>query len=594
MSASRASRRYLSAAHNRRLYSTNTASTASTTTTTTSSSSSSSSAAKPARLRFAPSPTGYLHLGGLRTALFNHLYARALGAKWILRIEDTDQTRLVPGSVSALQHTLEWAKLDYDEGPSAAGSHGPYVQSERLDLYRSYAERLIAAGKAYRDFRAESTSNPNEEVSTRGKNVPLRDNYIPPTEAEAKHLISLNKPYVVRLRAPSTSLDHSDLVYGHLHFPADPHKHGTEDPILLKSNGWPTYHLANVVDDHEMGITHVLRGEEWLPSLPKHIWLYRALGLTPPHFAHLPLLVNADGTKLSKRTGDVKVESYRDRGFEPEALNNFLGLMGYNNLAYHQHSSSRGGDSGKNGQTEQDSTALDVLTMAEMIRGFDISHVNRSRATVDMSKLYYLNARHVALKLEDKSRYGGRDELVAKITPKLSEAFPEAAQRFSSDSELVENVILLTKGTSATLYDIPDSARPLFRAADFSQSEARALFSKNALIHTHFNSAVSEAHSLFTNLAREAWTRESIHEIISKLPKILSDAFSAPPPDAKEVKSAKTKVKKAAVLAPLRFAISARERGAPLADLLLFLGRDESLGRLEAAQTAVEEGLLTT
>ena len=551
-------------------------------------STSSAASTNPARLRFAPSPTGFLHLGGLRTALFNHLYARALGGKWILRIEDTDQTRLVPDSVYALQHTLEWAKLDYDEGPSASGSHGPYIQSERLDLYRSYAEKLIADGKAYRDFRPEAVAPADD--SARTKQVLFRDNYIPPTESEAKHLISLNRPHVVRLRAPTTALDHEDLVYGSLHFPSDPNLQGTEDPILLKSNGWPTYHLANVVDDHEMGITHVLRGEEWLPSLPKHIWLYRALGLEPPKFAHLPLLVNADGTKLSKRTGDVKVENYRGRGFEPEALVNFLGLMGYNNLAYHQ-SDAKGKEGGRGKENE---AGYDVLTMEEMVRGFDVKHVNRSRATVDLSKLYYLNARHLALKLEDKSPNGGRDELVAKIQPKLVEAFPEVSDRLRSDPGLMENVVLLTKGTSPTLYDVPESAIPLFRRPSFEQSEVIALFAKNSLIHAHFGAAVREAHNLYRQLgeSKEKWTREAIHEVISKLPKLLSDA--KPPTD--EVggsKVPKSKVKKAAVLAPLRFAISGKERGAPLADLFFFLGKEESLIRLQGAVDAHDAGLLS-
>lgn len=548
--------------------------------------SASATGARPARLRFAPSPTGYLHLGGLRTALFNHLYARALGGKWILRIEDTDQTRLVPGSVAALQETLEWAKLDYDEGPSVGGSRAPYVQSERLDLYRSYADKLVAEDKAYRDFRAEAVSD--VDASQRTKHMPLRDDYIPPTEAEAKHLISLGKSYVVRLRAPAASFDHTDLVYGSIHFPADPQRHGTEDPILLKSNGWPTYHLANVVDDHEMGITHVLRGEEWLPSLPKHVWLYRALGLEPPQFAHLPLLVNADGTKLSKRTGDVRVESYRAKGFEPEALNNFLGLMGYNNMAYHQQKGETDAQSGVGREAEQDATAYDVLTMDEMIRGFDIANVNRNRATVDLSKLYYLNARHISLKLDDKRRGGGRDELVTKVRPRLAQAFPDVAHRFETDPRLVEDVIALTKGTSSTLYDVPHSAGPLFHRPSFSQAEVQALYAKKSFIHAHFASAVQAAYTQFTNIGEDesAWTRKTIHDAIAKLPKLLSD-----PGDRKG--ATKSKVNKAAVLSPLRFALSARERGPPLADLCLFLGRSEILARLKLALDARTTGQLT-
>lgn len=391
-----------------------------------------------ARLRFAPSPTGQLHLGGLRTALFNHLYARALGGKWILRIEDTDQKRLVPGSVSALQDILAWAKLDYDEGPSAGGSRGPYVQSERLDLYRDYAHRLLKTGKAYRDFRAESTAPYVDRVriAKAAKAAIVRENYIPPDEAEAKHLMSLGKKFVVRLHADPSILSHNDLVYGEVKFPADPNREGTEDPILLKSDGNPTYHLANVVDDHEMGITHVLRGEEWLPSLPKHISLYRALGLEPPHFAHLPLLMNADGSKLSKRSGDVDVQSYRDKGYEPEALINYLGLMGYNNMAYHSTPKEDA-----HGNPQKDENAFDVLSMQEMINGFDVQHINRSRATVNFNKLNYLNSRHLNLKIEDREG-GGCKELVDKARPELIKVYPNLESRFQDDDFVRELVVM--------------------------------------------------------------------------------------------------------------------------------------------------------
>ncbi|KAJ9478855.1 Glutamate--tRNA ligase, mitochondrial [Pseudozyma hubeiensis] len=547
----------------------------STTTTASTSTASTSSTTSPPRLRFAPSPTGYLHLGGLRTALFNHLFARSLGGKWILRIEDTDQTRLVPGSVVALQDTLAWANLDYDEGPSAGGKYGPYIQSERLDLYRHYAEKLISEGKAYRDFRAEVVAS--TDPHNRTKQVPLRDTYIAPDESEAKHLISLNKPYVVRLRAPTTSLDHTDLVYGSIHFPSDPLRHGTEDPILLKSNLWPTYHLASVVDDHLMGITHVLRGEEWLPSLPKHLWLYKALGFQVPEFAHLPLLINADGSKLSKRSGDVRVESYREKGVEAEALCNFVGLMGYNNLRYHE---------GKRREEEVDGAGLDVLTMDEMVKGFRIEDVNRSRASVDLSKLYYLNARHLGLKLGEVE---GRKEVVGRIRGRLEEAFPEARERFEDDEE-VAKVVELTRGTCATLFDVPQSATPLFRRptwAPHPPPDTLSLFRQSKLIHTHFPTALSTAHQEFSAL--QNWTHDSIHAVIASLPRLLSTA-SIP---QGESKAPPTKIKKAAILAPLRFAISANERGAPLADLLLFLGRDESLHRLRAALDAVEVGSLT-
>ncbi|EPQ30673.1 uncharacterized protein PFL1_01574 [Pseudozyma flocculosa PF-1] len=532
-----------------------------------------------ARLRFAPSPTGYLHLGGLRTALFNHLYARKLKGKWILRIEDTDQNRYVPGAVEALQRTLEWAKLDYDEGPGRQGAaHGPYVQSERLDIYQRYADRLLQSGKAYRDFRAEVAQDVHAPKS---KGIPLREHYLPPDEDEARRLIREGKPFVVRLKAETDAISHQDLVYGDIHFPADPNRAGTEDPILMKSSGWPTYHLANVIDDHEMGITHVLRGEEWLPSLPKHLWLYRALGLEPPKFAHLPLLVNPDGSKLSKRMGDVRVEDYMAKGLEPEALNNFVALMGYNHIAARSDAKEEGSHSN-----------FEVMSMHEMIEGFDIANVSHSRAAVDLSKLYFLNGRHMALKLDD-GEGGGQRELVDKVKPLLAAEFPEVQEM--ADERLVE-LLQITKGTSPTYLDFTHSVQPLLRVPTWTSSSSLSLFRSTSAISMHYAVCIEQLLSLLRHLPSDAESgpiaQEDASKLLKDLAKSVAESLHAPRDERQELVEQGGKRaarKRANVMLPIRFALTARDKGPTLAEIISWLGKQGCIDRLEMALKVYNE-----
>ncbi|KAF6831916.1 glutamyl-tRNA synthetase [Colletotrichum plurivorum] len=280
---------------------------------------------KPARTRFAPSPTGYLHLGSLRTALFNWLLARATGGQFIIRVEDTDRTRIVEDAVERLFSDLKWAELDWDEAPDIGGAYGPYVQSERLHHYQTHVSQLLESGKAYRCFCSQ------DELS-RHKMQSILDNKqsgaypgtcrsISPSVSERR--AAGGEQHVVRFRSfgrPSFI----DSVYGRYQ-----RKEDEPDFILIKSDGYPTYHFANVVDDHLMEITHVIRGAEWLISTPMHISLYEAFKWTPPTFAHVGLLCNEKGEKLSKRNQDIDVSSYRDKGILPSALNNWLALLGW-------------------------------------------------------------------------------------------------------------------------------------------------------------------------------------------------------------------------------------------------------------------------
>ena len=282
----------------------------------------------PVRVRFAPSPTGYLHVGGLRTALYNYFFARKMGGTFILRIEDTDRTRFVEGAVDNLIDTLRWAGLDYDEGPVKGGAKGPYVQSERTEIYRNHAQKLIEMGKAYYAFdTAEELDEMRKTLEKQGRFPKYDRRALKLSPDEVKGMLDSGLPAVVRMKVPdSTQIAFDDLVRGRVEFSSDL----IDDQVLLKSDGYPTYHLANVVDDHMMEVSHVIRGEEWLSSTPKHVLLYQYFGWDLPKFAHLPLLLNPDKSKLSKRQGDVAVEDYRQKGYLKEALINFVAFLGWN------------------------------------------------------------------------------------------------------------------------------------------------------------------------------------------------------------------------------------------------------------------------
>ncbi|KAK3808965.1 MAG: hypothetical protein JOS17DRAFT_822385 [Linnemannia elongata] len=277
------------------------------------------------RVRFAPSPTGYLHLGGLRTALYNSLLARQDGGKCILRIEDTDQTRYVPGATESLIRALNWAGVKFDEGPGIGGPHEPYQQSKRLELYKKHAEALVEHDHAYRCFCSpERLSLVRLEAQKSGRTASYDRKCSNLSKQESQERAEKGESYVIRMKVPDGKTVVHDKVHGKVEFM----NKEVDDSVLMKSDGFPTYHLANVVDDHLMGITHVIRGQEWLPSAPKHVILYNMFEWKEPSFAHVPLLLNPDKSKLSKRSGDVNVEDYRDKGYFPEAVVNFL-IVGY-------------------------------------------------------------------------------------------------------------------------------------------------------------------------------------------------------------------------------------------------------------------------
>jgi glutamyl-tRNA synthetase len=325
------------------------------------------------RVRFAPSPTGYLHVGGLRTALYNYLFAKHLGGKFILRIEDTDQSRKVEGAVENLLETLKWSGIEYDEGPDRDGGYGPYVQSQRLELYRKYAQELINKDKAYHCF---CTSERLQEVRQKQLAAKLSTSYDrhcrSVSREEAERRIAVGEKSVIRMKIPlEGELTFDDVIRGKVTIS---HKM-IDDQVLIKSDGFPTYHLAVVVDDQLMGITHVIRGEEWLSSVPKHILLYQYFGWKIPVLAHLPLLLNPDKSKLSKRQGDVAVEDYRAKGYLKEAIVNFIAFLGWNP-----------GDE------------REIFFIEQLVQVFTLERVGKAGAVFNIEKLNWLNQQHLKLK----------------------------------------------------------------------------------------------------------------------------------------------------------------------------------------------------
>lgn len=357
------------------------------------------------RTRFAPSPTGHLHVGGLRTALYAWLLAKQSGGQFLVRVEDTDKAREVPGSIEQMLQSLHWAGIDPDEGAvlengvvAQRGGHGPYVQSQRLELYRQAAEKLLAAGDAYYAFdtkdeidamrqREQAAGNPAPKYDASVR-MRMRNSLTLPKE-DVEKLLKDGTEYVIRLKMPEgETLEWDDAIRGPVSF----NTRDVDDQVLLKSDGFPTYHLAHVVDDHAMRIDLVLRGEEWLSSTPKHLLLFRALGYPVPRYAHVPLLLNGDRSKLSKRQGDVSVEEYRQKGYLPEALVNFVALLGWNP-----------------GTTEE------IFPLRRLTEAFSLERVQKGGAVFDLQKLDWLQGQWMRLLPEDEFAKRAKDASAEKV-----------------------------------------------------------------------------------------------------------------------------------------------------------------------------------
>lgn len=330
------------------------------------------------RVRFAPSPTGFVHIGSLRTALYNYLYAKKMGGTYVLRVEDTDRTRLVDGAIESMLKSLKWGMIPSDEGVciddegnvKQIGQEGPYIQSERLDIYKKYIDILVEKGHAYYCFcTKERLEKVREEQKNNGQDTKYDGHCKSLTKEEIQERIDSGEEYVIRLKMPeNTDIAFDDIVRGRVVINSDT----VDDQVLMKSDGFPTYHFAVVVDDHLMGITHIIRGEEWLTSTPKHVLMYEMFGWEKPTFVHLPNILNADKKKLSKRQGDVAVEDFRKKGYLPEGLINYIALLGWSP------------DENK-----------EIFSLQELIENFTLERVSSSGGVFDVAKLNWVNAHYI-------------------------------------------------------------------------------------------------------------------------------------------------------------------------------------------------------
>ncbi len=330
------------------------------------------------KVRFAPSPTGFVHIGSLRTALYNYLFAKKMGGTYLLRVEDTDQSRLVEGAIEGMLKAMDWAGVNHTEGVvldengkiTESGENGPYVQSKRLHIYKEYIKQLLDNGHAYYCFCSKERIDKVREIQKSEGKIPKYDGIcrgLSKEEVEAK--IAAGEKYVIRLKFPANKeIKFNDIVRGLVSINTD----DLDDQVLMKSDGFPTYHFAVIVDDHLMGITHVIRGEEWLPSTPKHVYMYEAFGWEAPTFVHLPNILNSERKKLSKRQGDVAVEDFRKKGYSPEGLVNYVSLVGW---------------------SPEDNN--EIFNMKELEEAFSLERVSKSGGVFDTDKLNWVNAHYI-------------------------------------------------------------------------------------------------------------------------------------------------------------------------------------------------------
>ena len=382
------------------------------------------------RVRYAPSPTGNPHIGNIRTAMFNWLFARRHGGQFVVRVEDTDQGRITEGAVDHILDGLEWLGIDWDEGPRVGGPYGPYFQSERLERYNAAADKLLASGNAYRCYCSPERVAELRKEQARNKQRQGYDSHcrhLSGEERETNETAGL--PSVVRFAMPQSGVTSvEDVIRGHVEWQNEL----TDDFVLVKTDGFPTYHMAVVVDDHAMEISHVLRAEEWLPSTPRHVQLYRALDLPMPQFGHLPMILGSDRAKLSKRHGATSLMEYRDDGFLPEALINFMALLGWS----------------LDGETE--------VMGADTIRdNFTLERVGKPAAIFDLDKLQWMNGVYI--------RQMDTVDLGERIMPFLEESYTE--DLLPVDRDYLLRIVPLVQERLKTLADAPDMLAYFFEDA---------------------------------------------------------------------------------------------------------------------------------
>ncbi|MEA1960211.1 MAG: glutamate--tRNA ligase [Bacillota bacterium] len=473
------------------------------------------------RVRFAPSPTGTLHIGGARTALFNWLYARSNQGKFILRLEDTDLGRSTESSAAGIVEGLRWLGLDWDEGPDIQGPYGPYRQSERLAIYQHYIEKLLNEGKAYYCFCSSK-----ELAARREQNLGYDGKCRDLTPAEVNNKLASGLQPVVRFKMPQTGTTTvEDQVRGSVHF----ENKLFDDSIICKSDGWPTYNLAVVIDDHEMKINHVIRAEEHLPNTPKQLLLYEALGFEVPNFAHVSMILAPDRSKLSKRHGATSVQEFRDNGYLPETMINYLALLGW----------SSGED-------------ITFFNLTELINRFNLSNVSKSAAVYDTEKLTWMNGHYVA--------EAETNRLIQLIKP---EAIRKGWLTVDNQSYFT-NVVELVKNRVKTTNEIFDAVEYFFEDVDsYDTKGMKKHFSKPGAI------------DLLQSVLEILTTADSFST--SKLEEML------------RAKATELNVKAGDLIHPARLALSGRTNTPGIFDVMVILGRKNCIIRTEQAIHFIQE-----
>ncbi len=502
------------------------------------------------RTRFAPSPTGYLHIGSLRTALYSYLFAKQNNGQFILRLENTDIARHVEGAAEAIYSGLKWAGLNYDEGPDIGGAFGPYVQSQRLELYKKYADELIEKGHAYYCFCDEKTLEQMRAEQTAKKQAPKYDRRcltLDPKAVEVKLL--LKESHAIRMKIPENRvIEFNDLVRGKISY----NTNELDDQVILKSDGYPTYHLAVVVDDYLMKISHVTRTEEWLPSTPKHILLYEYLGWEPPAWAHLPLLLNPDKSKMSKRKGDVAVEYYIKKGYLPEAMINYLAFLGWN----------PGGEK-------------EIYSLAELLKDFSLEKVHKAGAIFNIEKLNWYNQYYLRQMDLDKLTELCLPYLIENdlIVPKFDHSFDIAAMKGpftvkdfeisqtkeKTSFDYIKKTVALEKERAKTLSEIGESVKFFFQPPSYEKS---LLFWKQTS-EKEIKSALEKLLEILEKISEKEFTKEKLQESIM--------------PEAEKLEN------RGVMLWPMRAALSGQKASPGPFEIAETLGKEKSLQRIKKA-----------
>ena len=482
------------------------------------------------RVRYAPSPTGLQHIGGVRTALFNYFFARANGGKFILRVEDTDQERYSDESLQDLYDTLSWLGISWDEGPIVGGPCGPYIQSERFDLYKKFAEQLVRDGKAYYCYcsseRLEQIRNEQQAAKSEQQGYDRHCRSLTEEQRSAYEQQGI-KP-VIRLKVPlDGKTTFHDVLMGDI---TRRNRDVSPDPVLLKSDGFPTYHLANVIDDHMMGITHIMRAQEWIPSGPLHILLYEAFGWEPPLYCHLPMVMGKDGQKLSKRHGSTSVRDFREKGYLPEALMNYVSLVGWS----------------YDGQRE-------FFSKQDLEQLFCLEKINKAPGVFDYKKLDWFNGQYIRQK-DDA-------ELSLLLLPYLEKAGFVSLPLSETQQERLSSLVPAVKERMKVLSDVVELSRFLFEEPTLCDSSA--FCGKGVDLPTTF-AALEKAYAILRSGLEKGLEDSAIESQLVDL-------------------ATSMEMEENGVFMPIMVAITGSSVSLPLFDSIRLLGQGKTFDRIEKA-----------